>query len=135
MGYTDKTKFIELYSKEQKKIFLYILSMVHHQSDAEDILQQTASEMWRMFDCFEEGSNFAAWGITIARYRILSYRKNQAKNRLFLSSEVYDQVIEEFENVANNSAKKRNALQGCIKKLNEKQRKMLIMHYEGQIKF
>lgn len=60
MSRTDKTLFIELYSREQKKIFLYVLSMVHHWSDAEDIMQQTAAEMWRMFDQFEEGTNFAS---------------------------------------------------------------------------
>lgn len=135
MGNSDKTKFIELYSKEQKSIFLYILSMVHHRSDAEDLMQQTASEMWRMFDRFEEGSNFVAWGIAIAKYRILSYRKNQAKNRLFLSPEVYDQVFEEFKLISETSNKRVNALQGCLKKLNQRHNKMLRMHYNDGLSY
>ena len=88
MTNADQTLFIELYSRDQKKIFLYILSMVHRYSDAEDLMQQTASEMWQMFDRFEAGSNFAAWGIAIARFQVLNYRKTLGKSRLFLSEEV-----------------------------------------------
>ena len=135
MDFTDKTKFIELYSKEQKKIFLYILSMVHHRSDAEDLMQQTACQMWQMFDRFEPGTNFAAWGITIAKFRILSYRKQKANNRMFLCPEVYEQVLNEFEKIANDSLKRKNALQGCLKKLNDKQKQMLCMHYEDGLHY
>ena len=57
MTFSEKTHFIELYSREQKKIFLYILSMVHRQSDAEDIMQQTAADMWRLGDRDREIQN------------------------------------------------------------------------------
>ena len=135
MAFSEKTQFIELYSREQKKIFLYILSMVHRQSDAEDILQQTASEMWRLFDDFEKGTNFAAWGIAIAKYRILSFRKKQSKNRLFLSQKVYEKVAQELLNAENGSDNRKNALQGCLKKLKESDRKLLSMHYEDRLSY
>ena len=135
MAFPEKTHFIELYSREQKKIFLYILSMVHRQSDAEDIMQQTAADMWRLFERFEKGTNFAAWGMGIAKYRILSYRKKQSKNRLFLSQEVYDQVVEELQDSEGRSDKRTNALRGCLKKLKESDRKMLSMHYEDSLSY
>ncbi|MBN1456528.1 MAG: sigma-70 family RNA polymerase sigma factor [Sedimentisphaerales bacterium] len=130
MPLSKKTDFLGLYSKEQKKIFLFILSMVHRQTDAEDIMQQTAAEMWRMFDRFKEGTNFAAWGITIARYRILDYRKKQVRNSLFLSEDVYRKVIQEFQAILPSSDKRKNALRGCLNKLKESDRRMLSMHYE-----
>lgn len=135
MAFPEKTQFIELYSREQKKIFLYILGMVHRQSDAEDIMQQTASDMWRLFERFETGTNFASWGIEIAKYRILSYRKKQSKSRLFLSQEVYDQVVGELRSIESRFGKRTNALQGCLKKLKESDRKMLSMHYEDSLSY
>ena len=133
--FSEKSYFIELYSREQKKIFLYILSLVHRRSDAEDLLQQTASEMWHMFDRFEKGSNFASWGIAIAKYKILNYRKDQKKDRLFLSQEVYEKVIEELQNAKKDSDKRKDALQGCLRKLKELDRKMLSMHYEDSLSY
>lgn len=135
MSFQEQTHFIELYSREQKKIFLYILSMVHRRSDAEDIMQQTAAEMWRLFDRFEQGSNFAAWGIGIARYRILSYRKKQDRNRLFLSQEVYEQISEELQRAETRSSKRIQALEGCLKKLKESDRQLLSMHYENNLSY
>ncbi len=135
MAFSGKSHFIELYSRDQKRIFLYILSMVHRQSDAEDILQQTAAEMWRLFDRFEAGTNFASWGIAIAKYRILSYRKKQSKDRVFLSQEVYEKVTEELHRAEKDSDKRKNALQGCLKKLKESDRKLLSMHYEDRLSY
>ena len=135
MAFSEKSHFIELYSRDQKGIFLYILSMVHRQSDADDILQQTAAEMWRMFDSFEKGTNFASWGIAIAKYRILSFRKKQKKDWGFLSQEVYEKVAEELHLAEKDSDKRKNALQGCLKKLKESDRKLLSMHYENRLSY
>lgn len=130
MDFTDKTQFIELYSREHKKIFFYILGMVHHKSDAEDIMQQTASDMWRLFDRFEKGTNFAAWGIAIAKYKILDYRKAQKNNRIFLNNDIYEQVAKEFEYISKQSNERSNALRGCVAKLSTTDREILTMHYE-----
>ncbi|ARN55841.1 sigma-70 family RNA polymerase sigma factor [Sedimentisphaera salicampi] len=132
---TSKTNFIELYSKSQKKIFFYILSLVHHRSDAEDLLQQTASEMWRLFDKYQEDKNFAAWGIAIAHYKILDYRKSQSRNKLFLSNDVYEQILDEFNDLSELEEQRRNALDGCLKKLSDEDQKMIWMHYEEGLSY
>ena len=135
MSTSNRSHFIELYSKEQKKIFLYILSMVHNRSDAEEIMQQTAMDMWNLFDRFSEGSNFAAWGCTVARFRILDFRKKQKKDKLFLSNEVYDKVVAELESVGKQADKRKDALQGCLKKLKGSDVEMLKMHYEDNFTY
>ena len=62
----DKTRpdryeqFLKLYSVNQKRIFVFILSLVPVRQDAEDLLQQTMMEMWKQFDWFEAESNFSA---------------------------------------------------------------------------
>ena len=135
MSPSSKADFIEHYSKEQKKIFLFILSMVHNKADAEELMQQTAMDMWKMFERFQKGTSFAAWGCTIAKYRILDYRKKQQKNRLFLSPEVYEQVMLEMQKSEKESDKKKDALQGCLKKLKDSDLKMLMMHYEDDVSY
>jgi RNA polymerase sigma-70 factor (ECF subfamily) len=135
MAMPDKSSFIELYSREQKRIFLYILSMVHHQTDAEDIMQLTASEMWHRFDRFEAGTNFVSWGIAIAKYKILDYRRQKNANRLFLSQEIYDQINEELRKSEAYSEKMKNALQGCLGKLKEPDRQKISMHYDAGLSY
>lgn len=137
MDTVQQLQFIELYTKSQKNIHLYILSMVHCPSDAEDIMQQTAAAMWQMFDRFQEGSNFIAWGISIARFRILDYRKHKQKHRLFLSEDVYQHIIDtmDMERICRTSDDRASALKGCLKQLNESDSRMLQMHYGGGVSY
>jgi RNA polymerase sigma-70 factor (ECF subfamily) len=81
---TDRyEQFLSLYSVNQKRIFAYILSLVPRRTDAEDVLQQAMMEMWKLFDRFEQGSDFTAWGITIARFQVFKFRKQQQKDKRF----------------------------------------------------
>lgn len=125
-------KFLALYSINQKRIFGYILSLVPKRVDAEDILQQTAMEMWRIFDRFEEGSDFAAWGIAIARFRVLKFRKNKQKGGFisYLSDEAFQIILDESARLEKNSSFHLPALEGCIKRLGDREKDLLIQRYE-----
>ena len=45
--------------RHQNRIFAYILTLVPHGADAEDIMQETASVAWEKFGTFKEGTDFA----------------------------------------------------------------------------
>lgn len=125
-------RFLALYSINQKRIFSFILALVPKRVDAEDVLQQTMLEMWRLFDRFEAGTNFSAWGMKIARFQILKFRRQQQKKgALFFPN---DQTFQVLLDQANHTPPKKDyrlpALEGCIKKLQEKERHLLNMRYE-----
>lgn len=127
--------FFKLFMAEQKAIYAYILSMVHNVPDADDILQETATLMWEKFDEFEAGTNFGAWGTTISRYKILDYYRNRKSK----TSENFD---DELANAISECAQKKlcqmsdrmSALQECLKKLSEQDRKLLQIRYEQNLK-
>jgi RNA polymerase sigma-70 factor (ECF subfamily) len=135
MDSAAQLKFIELYTTHQKKIYLYILSMVHHLPDADDLMQQTAASMWQMFDRYEEGTNFAGWGVSIARFRILEYRKQDRKRHLFLSEEIYQHIIDNLEEAETTSDARASALKGCLKRLKPSDYKLVQLHYGGRLSY
>ncbi|MCK5000630.1 MAG: hypothetical protein KAS23_13890, partial [Anaerohalosphaera sp.] len=65
--------FFHLFMTHRKSLYAFILASIHNYSDADDILQETATVMWRKFSGFEQGTDFVAWGITIARLRVLKF--------------------------------------------------------------
>jgi RNA polymerase sigma-70 factor (ECF subfamily) len=65
--------FLSLLLPNQKQILAYIMTYVPNRSDADDILQNTLSILWKKFDRYEPGSDFLAYAVTIAKYEILSY--------------------------------------------------------------
>ena len=59
-------RFTALLLQNQKRIYGLILSLVPNGPDADDIMQEACSVMWKKFETFEEGTNFAAWALRIA---------------------------------------------------------------------
>ncbi len=55
--------FGRLFVRYQPRIYGLIRSLVVRRADAEDLLQETASVLWRKFDEFQPGSNFLAWAL------------------------------------------------------------------------
>ena len=59
-------QFGELLAECHRDLFTFIYSLVQHHADAEDVYQQVAVVLWKKFDTFEIGTNFAAWATTVA---------------------------------------------------------------------
>ena len=54
--------FSRLLVANQRRIYGFILTLVHDRSAAEDILQDVSALLWQKYDKFEPGTDFAAWG-------------------------------------------------------------------------
>ena len=125
-----RASFVNLLTANHNRIYAYIITMVPHDSDADDIMQETASLMWQNFDRFEPGTSFVSWAVTIAKFQVLKYRKNkQNRSRLMLSDQAYDLLISETQKIQDEKGDRLGALRECLKKLSEKERQFLKMRY------
>ncbi len=122
--------YFQLFMAHQRNLYAFILASVHNISDAEDILQETATGMWRRFGEFTPGTSFEAWGITIARNLILKFFNEHKRSRLQFDSE----LLSELEDIALVQAGRIDALKEaiteCMQRLNESNRKILGLRYE-----
>lgn len=125
-------QFLALYSVNQRRIFAFILSLIPKRADAEDVLQQTAMDMWKLFDRFESGSDFVAWGMAVARFRVLKYRKQRQKEEFvsFLNDEAFQLILDNFGKYPDSRNLQLPALEGCIQRLNEDEKLLLVQRYE-----
>lgn len=125
-------KFMLLFSLNHHRIYTYILSVLGVRSVVDDIMQQTLLAMWRTFSKFEEGTNFAAWGKTIAQYEIMTYRKKQARE-LLLDNESLQKIMDQYDEVHDHSDERQKAMDGCLKKISEHNLKLIRLRYhEGR---
>lgn len=128
-------EFVGLVITNQAKINAFILCMVPQKQDSEDILQDTLTEMWRKYDQFEKGSNFLAWGISIAKFKILNYRRKKKNNKVQFS----DQLLTLFENETEGRLcafeSRIDRLKECVRTLSFKEAKLLRLRYEDDLTF
>ena len=117
----EKT-FITLFAANSSRINSFIFCMVPNESDAEDILQETTITMWEKYDTYQQGTDFVAWAVTIAKYKILEFRrKNKAKN-LLLDDAVLTLLEEDSRNLFDDTEQRTRALRQCVQKLPKKDR-------------
>lgn len=81
--YTQEA-YKELFSRYQKKLFAYIFHLVGNKNEAEDILQNVFSKMYKNINNFDTSRKFSSWIYRIAHNEAINFLKQ--KNRRHLVS-------------------------------------------------
>jgi RNA polymerase sigma-70 factor, ECF subfamily len=125
--------FGRLLMEHRTRIYGYIRSLVVHRADAEDLLQETASVLWRKFDDFRPGSNFLAWALQVARYEVLKFRQRQKRNVLRFSEEFIDAVAAETVKESTRLADLQELVDQCLDKLPPSDRDLIELRYRTDV--
>lgn len=122
--------FGELLAECHRDLFGFIYSMVQHHSDAEDVYQQVALVLWRKFDDFELGTNFAAWATKVAHLTARDFIRTRRRNAVAFSDEVLEAIASTYNpNRQWRSANTSDALSSCLKKLSSNDRTLVEQCY------
>lgn len=124
-------EFVSLMIQHQRRIHAYILYQVPNRGDADDVLQETLTEMFNKFETFQVGTNFLAWGLTIARYKILNFARSQRKQKMVFDSSLLDLLADEGQANIQTSSDEMDALKSCMQKLPSKDKKLIMLRYEA----
>jgi len=128
---SEKTMRVQqLFVKHQLALRAFILSLEPNFTDAEDLLQEVFLVITRKANEFQEGTNFFAWGCTIARFKLMELLRRRAKSQA-LSEEVIEALCAvEPEHQFEDS--RLAILQGCLEQLAPKARQMMYLRYYGE---
>ena len=127
---TRTSQFLKLLGESNRQINSYIFSLVTNFEDAKDISQQTVETMWQKFDDFEIGTDFACWGVKIAHYKILGYRRKKGNQKVFFSDAIFKQIDDVAKNRSAQADKRLKFLRECLKKLAPSDMVLLRNRYE-----
>ena len=126
----DAGDFVALLASHQARIYSYILSLVPNFNEADDLLQETTKLMWEKFDNFTRGTNFQAWGKKIAYFVVLAHcRKKKKENAFSFDERLVDDLAQETEKTSDSSREYLSYLAKCVKKLEQKDKKLLKLRY------
>ena len=129
----EERDFGRLFVKHQSRIYGFIRSLVVHRSDAEDLLQETASVLWRKFDEFSPGTNFLAWALQVARFQVMYFRQRSSRNVLQFSEEFIDAVSAETVSGADRLSDLQELLELCMDKLPAADHELFDMRYRSDL--
>ena len=127
----SRTKlFFRLFMANESRIYTYILMLVPHRAEADDIMQETAMVMWKRFADFEAGTNFVRWSRQIAFYKILDFRKKRNKKRIYFNDNLLSALAEHAEKTLAEADPRLEALKSCLERLGGSDRELICLHYE-----
>lgn len=124
-------EFVQLFTLNQHRIYIYLVSLVHDQNAADDIFQETMLVLWREFDRFEPGTNFMAWSCTVALNQVRAWRKKQQRDRLQFSDEFLEALSQELDSSADYLESRYQMLKDCIAKLPQHHRQLVAYRYSS----
>lgn len=123
-------KFIELFTRAQRKLYLFILSQVGSAADAEEILQETNLVIWSKFSQFQEDTNFFAWGAAIANFEILRFRQRRQRDKHTFSHEFVESIALEVGRQLETVDERHQALSACLEQLSSDDLELIRNRYQ-----
>ncbi len=122
-------EFVQLFTKAQRPLYLFILAQTGNVQSAEEILQETNLVIWAKMDQFRPNTSFSSWARQIATYEILKHRQRFRRDKLTFSDEFLSAVAGEMETQSTELELRREALQKCLEKLGSKDRELIQQRY------
>ena len=129
----EPDKFVELITDVQRRLFVYILSLVADETAANDVLQNTNRVLWAKRDTFAAGTNFGAWAGRCAFNQVLDFRKRQKNDRHLFDVDLLSEVAEEVERTASESGGRLAYLIECLDELPSDQNTIIRQRYEPNV--
>lgn len=121
--------FVRMLTDAQFAVFSYILLLVGDPENARDILQNTNLAIMRSAANYEPGTPFLAWAKTLARFEVLTWRKKRSRDRLIFDDEVFQRLTDRLSVREEQSNRRVDALNLCLKKLAPGQRDLVTAKY------
>ena len=132
-------EFVSLLTAAQRRVYAFICTLVVDRSDADEVLQETNLALWQQIERFEPGTDFVAWACRIAHFKVMKLRDAAKRHRVKLDDAVIELLATESieEQRANNQLaaeryeRNRLALVDCLAELSERNRSILLLHYQA----
>ena len=126
----DTEEFVRLLMANERRIFVYLLTLLPNISDAEDVLQETSVVLWRKYSEYRTDASFTAWAFSVARNVARNHRAKQHRCRVKFDDQLLDVVADDAASVCENLDLDRAALFDCVAALAPPDRELLKRRYE-----
>lgn len=123
------TEFVQQLTDAQRRLYAFILSLMVHPDDAEDVLQEVNLVLWQKSGEFQPGTSFDAWAYKVAHLQVLAYRKRVQRQRVLLDDALLARIADVARDEMASVEDRRRALWQCLQKLPSQQREMIRLRY------
>ena len=127
---TPSIEFISRVTRAQRPLYAFLLTLLRQPADAEDVLQETNIVLLKKAGQFDDRLDFIPWAMQFAKFQALAFLKRQKRVPLAFDESLLIVLADEAIAEEAEIDPRRQALNRCIQKLSEQQRKWIRQRYE-----
>jgi len=133
MTVSDKHElFISLLSEHGGMLRGMIRNGVRGQMEVDEVMQRVSLIAWKKFEQLEKPDDFPRWAAAIARFEIMKFRRERARDRLQFNDRVTQMLMTESSEETEIRDHRIHLLEECLKELPEDRRELLMQAYESE---
>jgi RNA polymerase sigma-70 factor, ECF subfamily len=122
--------FLRLLAEHDRQLSAFVHIAVPRWQDAEDVLQDTKLRLWKQFESYQRGTDFAAWAFTVAGYMVRTHRKRCQRQRVCFDDNLLEKILQNTHLISPLAGSGRqSALAECVHMLDRVKRKLLHLVY------
>ena len=132
-------EFVALLARHDLALRRFVRSLLPSRDGVDDVVQETALECWKKFGDFQPADaesaadEFVRWACVIARFKVLSWQRDNARDRLVFREEVIEKLAHAATESLERREDERRAVDACLQKLPvDQQRLVLSVHSPGE---
>ena len=122
-------RFLSLFLRSEREVFRYVAALVPNMTDAEDIVQQTAMELWRKFDAYDRSQPFTPWACRFALNKTRQWIERRQRWQALLNQGLAEELAQRREELQPEFDQRLSRLEACLGKLPESQRSLVAGYY------
>lgn len=129
----DRKPFARLLFAHQRQVYGYILTLVPHRADADELFQETSVILWEKLDEYDPDRPFYTWACGVAFNVVRNWRTKQRRDRHVFTDAFVERLSTARIAEAPLLDARREALVDCLHKLPADDRDLVDAYYtKGQ---
>jgi RNA polymerase sigma-70 factor, ECF subfamily len=125
----DTERLVRLLTRHQDELFRYIYSLLPHQEDARDVLQETSVSLYRKFVDYDPAKPFLAWAYGFAYLEVLKQRERNQRGTRHLREDLVVLLARERQEDEPALHARLQALETCLCELPNGDRELIRQRY------
>lgn len=130
---SNEERFIALMNASQRELRAFIIGLVPHHVDADDVLQNVNLALWRKRNIYDTKQKYIAWAVGFAYTEIRKFRSQSSSDRLWFSDSVEELLVDEWNQAEGYIEDCRRSLAECVRKLGNPERQVIESRYSKQL--
>ena len=125
----EQDDFLRLLLKSEHEILRYVMTIVPHVADAQEIVQETAVALWKQIDRYDPAQPFTPWACRFAANKAKEHLRKQGRWTGFLNEEIATMLMARREEIAPNLDRRVQPLRSCLSEMSSRDKVIIDKYY------